>query len=152
MAGVPLPLLVVLIVGLCARNRLVAGAAALLLVVRLANLGGALRFLADRSLELGLVLLTVAVLAPLALERTTLVDLGRVLTSLPGWLAFVGGAVATYVNGQGVDLLRDRPEVIGGLLLGTIAGVVFLKGIPVGPLTAAGVTALLLRLLGHLGK
>lgn len=146
---VPLPLLVALFVGLAARNRLVAGAAMLLLLVRLANLTGALRFLADRSLELGLVLLTVAVLAPLACERTTFADLARLFTSGAGWLAILGGAVATCVNGQGVGLLKDRPEVIGGLLLGTVIGVVFLRGIPVGPLTAAGVTALLLRLFSR---
>lgn len=145
----PLALLLALGIGLLAHNRLVAAAATLLLVVRLTGLTEALRFLADRSLELGLVLLTVAVLAPLAVERTSLADLGRLLTTLPGWLALVGGAVATCVNGQGVDLLKDRPEVVGGLLLGTVVGVVFLKGIPVGPLTAAGVTALLLRLLGR---
>ncbi|MDI6870871.1 MAG: DUF441 family protein [Bacillota bacterium] len=143
-----MPLLLVLWIGLLARNRLVAAAATLLLVVRLANLAGVLHFLAERSLELGLLLLTVAVLAPLALDRTTLADLARLFTSLPGWLAVIGGAVATCVNGQGIGLLRDRPEVIGGLLVGTIIGVVALQGIPVGPLTAAGVTALLLRLFG----
>lgn len=146
MDNAPAPLLLVLCIGLLARNRLVAAAATLLLLLRLAGLSGALHFLADRSLELGLVLLTVAVLAPLALDRTGLADLGRLFTTLAGWAAIVGGAVATCVNGRGVDLLRDRPEVIGGLLVGTIIGVVALRGIPVGPLTAAGVAALLLRL------
>ncbi|MGE5553129.1 MAG: DUF441 domain-containing protein [Betaproteobacteria bacterium] len=145
----PFPLLLVLCIGLLARNRLVAGAAVLLLVVRLANLSGALHFLAERSLDLGLLLLTVAVLAPLALDRISLPDLGRTFLSLPGWLALVGGAVATCINGQGLALLRDRPEVIGGLLVGTIIGVVAFRGIPVGPLAAAGVAALLLRLLGR---
>lgn len=149
MDDVPLPLLLALLVGLAARNRLVAAAAVLLVVVRLANLTGALRFLADRSLELGLVLLTVAVLAPLALEQTTFADLARLFRSPAGWAAIVGGAVATCVNGQGIHLLTDRPEVIGGVLVGTIVGVVALRGIPVGPLTAAGVTALLLHLFGR---
>ncbi len=149
MDAVPFPLLLILWIGLLARNRLVAAAATLLLVVRLANLTGTLRFLAERSLDLGLILLTVAVLAPLALGRLSLADLGRLFLSLPGWLAIVGGAVATCVNGQGLGLLRDRPEVIGGLLVGTIIGVVAFRGIPVGPLAAAGMTALLLRLFGR---
>ncbi|HHW14729.1 MAG TPA: DUF441 domain-containing protein [Firmicutes bacterium] len=148
MDNAPAPLLLVLCIGLLARNRLVAAAATLLLLLRLAGFTEALRFLSNRSLELGLVLLTVAVLAPLAVDQTGLTDLGRLFTTLAGWLAIVGGAVATCVNGQGIGLLRDRPEVIGGLLVGTIIGVVVLRGIPVGPLTAAGVTALLLRLFG----
>ncbi|MGE5508108.1 MAG: DUF441 domain-containing protein [Chitinophagales bacterium] len=145
----PLPLLLVLIVGLAARNNLVSGAATLLLVVYLAGFPEALRFLGSRALELGLLLLMVAVLAPLALGDTTLRDLSRVFGSLAGWLAIVGGATATWLNGRGVDLLRGRPEIIGGLLLGTIVGVVALHGIPVGPLAAAGVTALLLQLFGR---
>jgi uncharacterized membrane protein (DUF441 family) len=148
MEAAPFPLLLVLCLGLAVHNRLVAAAATLLLVVQLSNLGGLLRLLAERSLDLGLVLLTVAVLSPLALDRLALADLGRVFLSLPGWLAIAGGAAATCLNGQGLGLLRERPEVVGGLLVGTIIGVVAFRGIPVGPLAAAGVTALLLRLFG----
>ncbi|MEW6229340.1 MAG: DUF441 family protein, partial [Bacillota bacterium] len=53
---------------------------------------------------------------------------------------------ATYVNGKGVELLRARPDIIAGILIGTIIGVCLLRGIPVGPLAAAGITALLIRL------
>lgn len=144
-----LPLLLVLVIGLAARNHLVAGAATLLLLVYLAGFPDVLRFLGDRALSLGLLLLMVAVLAPLALGETTLADLSRLFTSLPGWLAIVGGAAATWLNGRGVGLLHDRPEIIGGLLVGTIIGVVALRGIPVGPLAAAGVTAILLQLFGR---
>jgi uncharacterized membrane protein (DUF441 family) len=46
----------------------------------------------------------------------------------------------------GLALLEARPEVMVGLVLGTIVGVAVLGGIPVGPLAAAGLAAVLLDL------
>ena len=35
-----------------------------------------------------------------------------------------------------------QPSVIGGLLIGTVIGVAFFRGVPVGPLIAAGIVSL----------
>ena len=61
-------------------------------------------------------------------------------------MALAGGALATYMNGQGLDLLRLEPQMIVGLVIGSIFGIIFLKGIPVGPLMAAGITAIFVKL------
>jgi uncharacterized membrane protein (DUF441 family) len=66
-------------------------------------------------------------------------------------VAIIGGIVAAYLCGQGLVLLQLNPEVVVGLVIGTVVKVSLLKGIPVGPLAAAGVTAILFNLLG-LGK
>jgi len=68
-------------------------------------------------------------------------------TSLPGILAIIGGMLATYMNGKGLDLLKMDPQLIIGLVIGSIIGIVMLRGIPVGPLMAAGITAFLLKVL-----
>jgi uncharacterized membrane protein (DUF441 family) len=146
---VDFPLLIILAIGLAFNNHLVAGAAAALLFVEAAGFVPVISFLENRSLQLGLVFLTIAVLAPFATKRIGMDHITNTFRSLPGLLAIIGGATATYVNGQGVDLLRTRPEVIVGLIVGTIIGVCFFHGIPVGPLAAAGVTALLLNLFGR---
>jgi uncharacterized membrane protein (DUF441 family) len=38
----------------------------------------------------------------------------------------------------------DQPTVVTGLLVGTIIGVTFFRGVPVGPLIAAGIVSVLL--------
>lgn len=68
------------------------------------------------------------------------------LSSWPGWLALAGGALATYVNGKGLDLLKLDPQLIVGLVIGSILGILFFRGVPVGPLMAAGITAILFKL------
>ena len=39
--------------------------------------------------------------------------------------------------------MSEQPVLVTGLLIGTIIGVSFLGGIPVGPLIAAGILAIL---------
>ena len=39
--------------------------------------------------------------------------------------------------------MSEQPVLVTGLLLGTIIGVAFLGGIPVGPLIAAGILSLI---------
>jgi uncharacterized membrane protein (DUF441 family) len=97
-------------------------------------------------LELGLLFLTIAVLVPFASGRVTPKDMWAVFTSWQGILALAGGIAATYMNGKGLDLLKMDPQLIVGMVIGSIFGILFLKGIPVGPLMAAGITALLLKM------
>lgn len=143
-----LPLLIVLAVGLISGNALIAGAAAALLFIQAVGLNSLAALLEQRALQLGLVLLMIAVLSPLSTKQITMDQVLRAFRTWPGLLAIVGGAAATYVNGQGVQLLHARPDIIAGILVGTVIGVFLLRGIPVGPLAAAGITALLLRLIG----
>ena len=54
------------------------------------------------------------------------------------------GVLVAWLAGKGVPLMGEQPILVTGLLIGTIIGVAFLGGIPVGPLIAAGILALLL--------
>jgi uncharacterized membrane protein (DUF441 family) len=99
-----------------------------------------------RGLELGLLCLTMSVLVPFASEKITWRDIAPLFTTMIGLLALTGGALATWMNGKGLDLLRAEPHMIVGLVIGSILGIVLLRGIPVGPLMAAGITALILKL------
>jgi uncharacterized membrane protein (DUF441 family) len=38
--------------------------------------------------------------------------------------------------------MTNQPSVVAGLLVGTVLGVAFLRGVPVGPLIAAGILSL----------
>jgi uncharacterized membrane protein (DUF441 family) len=138
-------LVILIIIGLLGRSHIITTAACILLVVKLINLDRYLPTIERRGLELGLLFLTMGVLVPFASEKINMKDIVNVFTSWPGIIALTGGAIATYMNGKGLDLLKVDPQLIVGLVIGSIFGIVFLRGIPVGPLMAAGITALLIK-------
>ncbi|MBP1989056.1 DUF441 domain-containing protein [Paenibacillus eucommiae] len=139
-------LVILIIIGLIGRSPIITTAACVLLVVKLINLDRYLPTLERRGLELGLLFLTIGVLVPFASERISYKDVLSVFTTWPGIIALTGGAIATYMNGKGLELLKVDPQLIVGLVIGSIFGIVFMRGIPVGPLMAAGITAFLLKL------
>jgi uncharacterized membrane protein (DUF441 family) len=138
-------LVILILIGLLGRSHIITTAACALLIVKLIGLDRYLPSIERRGLELGLLCLTMGVLVPFASERINAKDVLSVFTSWPGIIALVGGAVATYMNGKGLELLKIDPQLIIGLVIGSIFGIVFLRGIPVGPLMAAGITAFLLK-------
>jgi uncharacterized membrane protein (DUF441 family) len=139
-------LVALIIIGLIGRSHIITTAACVLLIIKLISLDRYLPTIERRGLELGLLFLTMGVLVPFASEKITLKDVGNMFTTWPGILALIGGAIATYMNGKGLGLLKIDPQLIVGLVIGSIFGIIFLRGIPVGPLMAAGITAFLLKL------
>lgn len=139
-------LVVLIIIGLLGRSHIITTAACVLLIVKLIHLDRYLPTIERRGLELGLLFLTMGVLVPFASERISFKDVTSMFTTWPGILALLGGAIATYMNGKGLELLKIDPQLIVGLVIGSIIGIIFLKGIPVGPLMAAGITAFLFKL------
>ncbi|AHD07043.1 hypothetical protein ERICII_03295 [Paenibacillus larvae subsp. larvae DSM 25430] len=144
-------LVILIIVGLIGRSPIITTAACVLLIVKLISLDRFLPTIERRGLEIGLLFLTMGVLVPFASERISFKDVASVFTTWPGILTLFGGALATYMNGKGLELLKLDPQLIVGLVIGSIFGIVFMKGIPVGPLMAAGITAFLLKLFFFIG-
>ncbi|RXT13770.1 DUF441 domain-containing protein [Ammoniphilus sp. CFH 90114] len=139
-------LVALIIVGLLGRSNIIATAASLLLILKLTSLERYFPAVERRGLELGLLFLTMAVLVPFANEKINWKDVTPLFTTPYGIMALAGGAIATYMNGKGLDLLRMEPQMIVGLVVGSIFGIIFLRGIPVGPLMAAGITALFVKI------
>ena len=144
-----LPLLMILIIGLISGNSLITGAAAILLFIKSTGFTNIIILLEENSLQIGLIFLTMAILAPIAGGKITSDEIFSSIFTIPGILAIIGGAMAAYISRHGIFLLSRQPQVVSGLILGTIIGVIILKGIPVGPLAAAGITALLLKIIGY---
>ena len=146
MSGLPV-LLLVLVMGLVSRNSLLIDAAAVMLLVHLSGLVPVQKWLEAKGIEAGILLLTVAVLAPLASGKTDLRGLIEFMKGGQGWSTILAGALAAYLTGRGVDLLESNPHVIMGLAIGSILGTAFLRGVPAGPLVAAGMAAIFLGIL-----
>jgi len=144
-------LIFLIVIGFLGKSNVIAMAACILLAVKLSRLDSLLPFLEQRGVEVGLMFLLLAVLVPFAAGKVSPKELLSTFTTFPGIFALVGGALATHLNGKGINLLTVQPELMIGLVIGSIVGIVFWGGIPVGPLMAGGITAFLLELFNRLG-
>jgi uncharacterized membrane protein (DUF441 family) len=140
-------LIILLFLGLFGRSNLIVASSCILLSIRYFGLDQViLPVLEKRGLEIGLVLLMLHILAPIANSKLAKEDLYSVV-SLKGFLALAAGALATKLNGDGLNLMNANPEIIFGLTAGTVVGIVLFRGMPCGPVMAAAVTAVFFQVL-----
>jgi uncharacterized membrane protein (DUF441 family) len=96
-------------------------------------------------LKVGVIILTMGVLAPVALGKIPWSQLVDTMKSSAGLAAVIVGIFVAYLGGRGANLLTNQPTIVTGLMIGTIIGVALFRGVPVGPLIAAGILSLFLR-------
>ncbi|TPH05498.1 DUF441 domain-containing protein [Haemophilus haemolyticus] len=140
---VALLLVILIILGLLSHNSAITISAAVLLIMQQTFLSQYIPWIDQYGLKLGIMVLTLGVLSPLVSGKIPLPE----LSSFIHWKMFSSISVGIFVAwlaGQGVDLMTNQPVLVTGLMIGTVIGVSFFGGIPVGPLIAAGILALLL--------
>lgn len=142
-------LLVVLAIGIVGRNALVTWAAVVLIGLKVLGLDWAFALIDKWGIQVGLTVLTLTVLLPFATGETGLTEVFRSLTGLRGLAAMAAGVAAAWLGARGLEALSSSPEIITGVLVGTIVGTVFLRGIPVGPLVAVGMAVVLFEFVGR---
>lgn len=136
---------VILALGVFGRNNLIIFACLAVLALVLFPSGPVLSWISVNGIQAGIFLLMLAVLADLGTGRVQIHDVVSEIWRVDGMLALLGGIIASWMSGRGVALLASRPEVTVGLMVGSVIGAAFLRGIPIGPLFAAGLTAVMLR-------
>ncbi|WP_312331281.1 DUF441 domain-containing protein [Acinetobacter variabilis] len=137
-----LVLLVLLACGIFSHNTAVTIAAAVLIVLKITPLNELLPYVQQHGLNIGIIILTIGVLTPIASGK---IPGDSILKSFLSWkslLAIAIGLFVAWLGGRGVKLMSSQPDVVAGLLIGTVAGVAVLRGVPVGPLIAAGILSL----------
>lgn len=139
-------LLAVLAVSFLGHVYSVVWAAAFLLCLKLLGLTQWFPAIEAHGLNWGIVLLTIAILVPIANGKITLPVMLESFRTPMGLFAILAGIFASISGGLGVQLLRTSPEVISALIVGTMVGVLFCKGITIGPLIAAGLVYMMLSL------
>lgn len=141
------PTLIVLLVlaglGILSHNNTVTIAILVLLILRLTPLEAAFPWVQKYGLTIGITILTIAVMTPLANGKMSPSMLMQVFVNWKSLVAIAIGIIVAWLGGRGVTLMTNQPSVVAGLLVGTIIGVAFFRGIPVGPLIAAGVVSLI---------
>lgn len=131
-------------VSVFAGNHTVAAAMVALIVIRLSPLALYFPWLQKNGLNIGIFLLMIAVMVPIASGQIAALDLLKSFTEWKSVAAIAVGIFVAWLGGRGVTVLSAQPGVVAGLMVGTILGVAFFRGVPVGPLIAAGLLSLLL--------
>ncbi|OBW95311.1 membrane protein [Gallibacterium salpingitidis] len=141
--GIALFLVVLIALGVIGHNNSITVAATVLLLMHETALSKYIVWLDKYGLSFGIIILTIGVLSPLVSGKISLPAIKELLH----WkmvLAVVVGILVAWLGGRGATLMLGAPTLVTGLLIGTIIGVAFLGGVPVGPLIAAGILSLFL--------
>lgn len=140
-------LLVLLALSYIGHNMSVFYAVGIILILKVFHLDSLMQLVETNGLNYGIILLTIAILIPLANGKITIQMMINSFTSPIGILALLAGIFAAVAGGSGISLLKDSPDVVTSLVIGTMIGVFFFKGVAVGPLIAGGITYMVLNLL-----
>ena len=154
MIGEYLTLGLVLILSIIGHNMTVVYAAVIVLILKavgqIIGFTEALTYMGTHGLNLGIIVLTAAVLVPIADGTVTIATMINSFKTPIGIVAVTAGLLAAIAGGAGVPLMQSNPNVIPALIVGTMAGVFFFKGLAVGPLIAAGFTYFVMAILSKL--
>ena len=130
--------LIVLILGIIGHNSTVVYAVLIVLILKLLKLNSALSILGTEGLHLGVIILTAAILVPIVDGTINTKAMLESFKSSVGIVTILTGVLTAAAAGRGIVMLQNNPEMVSSLVIGTMAGVFFLKGVAVGPLIAAG--------------
>lgn len=138
-----LVLIILLACGVLSHNNTIIISVGVLIVLKVLPFSQPLLpYLEKYGLNWGVILLTIGVLTPIATGK---ISGDMLLKSFVTWhsiLAILVGVLVAWLGARGVKLMTVEPNTIAGLLVGTVIGVAFLRGVPVGPLIAAGILSL----------
>ena len=117
--------------GFISHNTTVAVSILVLIIVRVTPLSTFFPWIEKQGLSIGIIILTIGVMAPIA------------FLNWKSLVAIAVGVIVSWLGGRGVTLMGSQPQLVAGLLVGTVLGVALFRGVPVGPLIAAGLVSLI---------
>ena len=143
---------IILLVAILAKNQSLMIAAAFALIMKLIPASRSFfPWLQGKGINIGVTIITAAILIPIATGEIGLRDLLEAFKSPIGWVAVFCGGLVAVLSSKGVGLIASDPQITVALVFGTILGVVFLRGIAAGPVIASGITYCILQVFA-LGK
>ncbi len=144
-------LLILFLLGYIAKNHAIMVAVYILFGMKLLKIDDKLfPYIQDKGIGWGVIIITVAVLIPIANGDIGLKDLLQSVKSYHAWVALIAGMFVAVVAKYGLSLLANDPEITTALVVGTIIAVVVFQGVAVGPLIGAGIAYVIIRMLDAL--
>ncbi|TDG00239.1 DUF441 domain-containing protein [Paenibacillus piri] len=145
MPQIDIPSIVLLVfagLGILSSNSSITIAAVTLLFIRVINLHQLFPWLEKYGLSIGIIILTIGILSPLASGSISFQSLFQTFLHWKSLAAIAVGIGVAYLGGRGLVVMTNQPTLVTGLMIGTILGVAFFRGVPVGPIIAAGILSL----------
>jgi uncharacterized membrane protein (DUF441 family) len=141
-------LLLLLVIGLIAKNNSLIIAVLVLIIIKLLGFESKIfSILQSKGINWGVTIITIAVLAPIASGAIGFKDLTGAFKSPYAWIALISGIAVALLAKGGVTLLAKDPHITTALVLGTILSVALFKGVAVGPLIGAGIAYLFMKII-----
>ena len=128
--------------GFVSHNTTVAISILVLIIVRVTPLSGFFPWIEKQGLTVGIIILTIGVMAPIASGTLPASTLIHAFMNWKSLIAIAVGVFVSWLGGRGVTLMSSQPTLVAGLLVGTVLGVALFRGVPGGPLVAAGLVSL----------
>lgn len=140
-------LLLLLTIGLIAKNNSLIFAVSFLLIMKIIGLDSKFfGFIQSKGINWGVTVITIAVLAPIASGDIGFKDLTGAFKSPYAWIALISGMAVALIAKGGITLLVEDPHITTALVIGTILAVSLFKGVAVGPLIGAGIAYMAMRI------
>jgi uncharacterized membrane protein (DUF441 family) len=141
-------LLLLLLIGFVAKNNSLMIAIIILIIIKLTPLSvKAFPYLQSKGINLGVTVITIAVLVPIATGEIGFKHLFDALKTPVAWIALISGILVALLAKNGVQLLASDPQITAALVLGTVLSVAVFKGVAVGPLIGAGIAYVFIKLV-----
>ena len=139
-------LLSLLAIAIIAKNNSLLVAVGFLLIIKVVGLGDKVfPFLQGKGINIGVTIITIAVLVPIATGAIGFKDLIEALKSPYAWIALASGIAVALIAKNGVTLLATDPHITVALVIGTVMAVALFKGVAVGPLIGAGIAYIAMK-------
>lgn len=142
-----LMLLLILVIGYISKNNTVTYATAILLGLKIILPTKMLEYVNTHGVNWGIIVLTVGMFAPIALGQIEPRNIVESFKSLTGVISVVVGIIVALLGSWGVTSLKNDPAMVVALMVGTIVGVAFFKGLPMGPVIASGIVYAVLKFI-----
>lgn len=139
-------LLGIIFLSLIGKNKPMTIGGIIVLILSFINNQSLNRYLKDNLIDIGLIFLMVWLLLPI-IDNNTQIHNPKAFININGIVSFLCGLFVVTVAGKGLSYLNANTPAIGGIILGSIIGVLFFDGIPVGMLTASGIAYLIIKII-----
>lgn len=145
-------LTIILLIALIGKANSVAVAACALITIKLIKIDKYLFPIIEKSgMFWGIVLLTAAILIPIARGDITYQNITKSIISWTGMAALIISLITTYLSGIGLRFLtvENHGDIMPALILGAVIAAGFLGGVPVGPLITSGILAAFVKIFSR---
>lgn len=134
-------------IAIIAKNHSLMLAVGFLLIIKLIGFGDKIfPFLQSKGINIGVTIITIAVLVPIATGAIGFKDLLDAAKSPYAWIALASGVFVALIAKNGVTLLANDPHITVALVFGTVLAVALFKGVAVGPLIGAGIAYMAMKI------